>query len=221
MFTNFPTTQDDSFAGAALTARRRALDLNQEELAFNIAASQTTVSDLERGRRSLLALGLKTITALARALKWSLPELEKATGVDFGLKDVWDDGGDWGKTRLIVPRFTKNGLQTQQIVEIPYPIAEISAPQNLFVYRIEQFTVSHFHPDTDAVFDSQGIPTPNQPVLVKKEGIIFVAWFLTLEMVETISPFKKGWYIFVTPDEILGSFVAGDPDPKIFWKNPK
>jgi transcriptional regulator with XRE-family HTH domain len=90
-------------APSALRVRRAQLGLTQEGVSGQsmsnegeVLISQRTVSDLEQGNVALLDLSARRLVALAQALQWSLPELQKAAGVDLGFKDVWDDGdGHW------------------------------------------------------------------------------------------------------------------------------
>lgn len=47
--------------------------------------SQKAVSDLENSRVQLMDMSVGRVIALARALNWSLNELQEATGVDLGV----------------------------------------------------------------------------------------------------------------------------------------
>jgi repressor LexA len=69
----------------ALRARREQLELSQEQLALVAGdlVSQSAVSDLETGRTTLEKLEARRVAALARALNWTLPELQEATGIDL------------------------------------------------------------------------------------------------------------------------------------------
>lgn len=72
----------------ALKMRRLQLGgLTQEDVQARSgdAISQGTISDLERGKVALDSLNIKRAAALARALNWSLSELQTATGTDLGL----------------------------------------------------------------------------------------------------------------------------------------
>jgi transcriptional regulator with XRE-family HTH domain len=75
----------------ALFIRRHELGLSQEDVA-NAAGSisQRTVSELERGKYSPDKLTAGRAAALARALNWTLLDLQNATGVDFGLPTAAD-----------------------------------------------------------------------------------------------------------------------------------
>jgi repressor LexA len=73
-------------AAQALFIRRHELGLSQEDVANTAGSiSQRTVSELERGKYSPDKLTAARAAALARALKWTLVDLQVATGVDFGL----------------------------------------------------------------------------------------------------------------------------------------
>jgi len=50
--------------------------------------SQGTISDLERGKVSLDSLNVRRAGALARALNWSLSQLQEATGIDLGVPNA-------------------------------------------------------------------------------------------------------------------------------------
>ena len=77
----------------ALRRRREELGrlenqrITQEDIAARSgeALSQRTVSHLEAGTIDLGSLSMGRVTALARALKWSLAEIQAATGFDLGL----------------------------------------------------------------------------------------------------------------------------------------
>lgn len=79
-------------AAQALFIRRHELGLSQEDVANTAGSiSQRTVSELERGKYSPDKLTASRAAALARALKWTLFDLQNATGVDFGLPASPDD----------------------------------------------------------------------------------------------------------------------------------
>lgn len=71
----------------ALKLRRINLDKTQEEIAAasGDVLSQGSVTDLERGRISLDKMETRRVAALAKALDWSLYELQQATGIDLGI----------------------------------------------------------------------------------------------------------------------------------------
>ena len=50
--------------------------------------SQKAVSDLENARVYLTDMSMGRVVALARALNWSLAQLQEATGVDLGVPNV-------------------------------------------------------------------------------------------------------------------------------------
>lgn len=70
-----------------LKARRTRLGLTQEELLGRIGdvMSQAYLSDIERGKVELQNISINKITALARALEWTLYDLQETTGVDIGI----------------------------------------------------------------------------------------------------------------------------------------
>jgi len=74
----------------ALRNRRLQLGYSQEGVmaASKDGISQKAVSDLENARVQLTDMSLGRVVALARALNWSLAELQVATGVDLGLSNV-------------------------------------------------------------------------------------------------------------------------------------
>lgn len=70
-----------------IAARRASLGITQEEVAARTGdvLNQKNVSDFEGGRVHLADTTVPRAAALARALEWSLFELQEATGVDLGL----------------------------------------------------------------------------------------------------------------------------------------
>lgn len=74
----------------AIKARREALSrsegdrVTQEEIAARTGdiVSQRTVSHLEQGSIEITGLAYGRVVALAKALKWTLPEFARATGLD-------------------------------------------------------------------------------------------------------------------------------------------
>ena len=75
----------------ALKMRRLQLgNLTQEDVQARSGdlISQGTISDLERGKVSLDSLNVRRAAALARALNWSLAQLQEATGVDLGVPNA-------------------------------------------------------------------------------------------------------------------------------------
>lgn len=74
----------------ALKVRRTQLGLSQEGVAdaSDDGISQKAVSDLETGRVQLTDMALGRVVALARALGWSLIEMQRATGVNLGVAEI-------------------------------------------------------------------------------------------------------------------------------------
>jgi transcriptional regulator with XRE-family HTH domain len=71
--------------GAKIAARRDGLGKTQEQMANDAGMSQAYYSKIERGGQSLKNLTQGRLEALAKALQWSLVELQEAVGVDLGL----------------------------------------------------------------------------------------------------------------------------------------
>jgi transcriptional regulator with XRE-family HTH domain len=69
-------------------SRQEGQRLTQEDIAARTgdAVSQRTVSHLEAGSIDLGSIAATRLAALTRALKWSLADLQEATGVDLGLQ---------------------------------------------------------------------------------------------------------------------------------------
>lgn len=66
--------------------RRTELGKSQADVAFDSEElTQTTVSELERGKYGPENLTAFRLAALARGLNWTIPELEKATGLRLGI----------------------------------------------------------------------------------------------------------------------------------------
>lgn len=77
----------------ALKMRRLQLgNLTQEDIQIRSGEviSQGTISDLERGKVALDSLNIRRASALARALGWSLLELQHTTGIDLGIAPTPD-----------------------------------------------------------------------------------------------------------------------------------
>ncbi|WP_169311948.1 helix-turn-helix domain-containing protein [Deinococcus maricopensis] len=84
------TTRPIPHWASVLRARRTALGLAQDELAARSAGllSQGTVSNLEVGKVHLGDLALTRAAALARALDWTLTDLQTHTGLDLGVTPI-------------------------------------------------------------------------------------------------------------------------------------
>ncbi|GHG34573.1 hypothetical protein GCM10017784_30540 [Deinococcus indicus] len=66
--------------------RRTELGKSQADVAFDSGElTQTTVSELERGKYGPEHLTAFRLAALARGLNWTIPELEKVTGLELGI----------------------------------------------------------------------------------------------------------------------------------------
>lgn len=95
MTTRQPKTTKRKPAWAlAIEVRRTQLQLSQEVLAEKADMSQSYYSDIERGDKALHALTVGKLLSLARALRWSLAELQAATGVDLGVPNAELLAGD-------------------------------------------------------------------------------------------------------------------------------
>lgn len=87
---------------AALKRRREELGeregvrLTQEELASRTGdvVAQRTISHLEKGTVELPSLAMNRVTALAKALNWSLYDLQEKTGIDLGVEGPLAKGFD-------------------------------------------------------------------------------------------------------------------------------
>lgn len=74
----------------ALKLRRVGLGMAQDDVAAasGDAFSQRLVSDLEVGKVYLGDISITRASALARALQWTLSEMQAATGIDLGIAEV-------------------------------------------------------------------------------------------------------------------------------------
>lgn len=80
----------------ALRARREAISesegtrITQEDVAARTGdlLSQRTVSHLEKGTIELGSLAFSRVVAFAKALDWTLSDLQRATGLDLGVADT-------------------------------------------------------------------------------------------------------------------------------------
>jgi len=88
-----PVNAQAALIGEALRERRTSSAVNkrQEDVALDAAVSQKLVSQIERGEQDLRTSGLNTILGLLRALKWTLADLQKVTGLDLGISDPATD----------------------------------------------------------------------------------------------------------------------------------
>lgn len=88
-----PKSKPRPRAAIALRNRRDELGLNQDEIAEAMGEliSQSAVSDLETGRTDLTRLETRRLVALARALKWTLEDLQRETGIDLAIKPGSND----------------------------------------------------------------------------------------------------------------------------------
>lgn len=73
-------------ASKALKLRRAELGKSQADVAFDSEVlTQTTVSELERGKYGPEDLTAARLAALAKGLNWTVAELEEATGLELNL----------------------------------------------------------------------------------------------------------------------------------------
>ncbi|MFC6617960.1 LexA family transcriptional regulator [Deinococcus radiophilus] len=74
----------------ALKLRRVQLGISQEGIAdlTGGVVSQSTMSSLEVGRQHLTDLAYMRVVALARALNWTLSDMQRVTGVDLGMTEA-------------------------------------------------------------------------------------------------------------------------------------
>ncbi|GGM54104.1 hypothetical protein GCM10008956_32470 [Deinococcus arenae] len=74
----------------ALKLRRVGLGMAQDDVAAasGDAFSQRLVSDLEVGKVYLGDISITRASALARALQWTLSEMQAATGIDLGIAEA-------------------------------------------------------------------------------------------------------------------------------------
>lgn len=81
-----PPAFEPTPASVALKLRRVELGKSQADVAFDSELlTQTTVSELERGKYGPGDLTAARLSALARGLNWTVNELETATGLHLGL----------------------------------------------------------------------------------------------------------------------------------------
>lgn len=96
-----------------LKLRRIALGKTQEQIANDSGVlTQRTVSELERAKYGLEDITVGRLAALARALEWTLPAMQEATGLDFGMA-----------------QFKESQLKEKVGYLVPtYPLSEASKP---------------------------------------------------------------------------------------------
>jgi len=73
--------------GQAVSSRRHALGLSQEELANRTGLHRTYIADIERGERNI---GLRNIIRLAEGLRVSPAQLFSIYGAWSGERDNYD-----------------------------------------------------------------------------------------------------------------------------------
>lgn len=81
-----PPSTPGGTPGEVLRARRVEIGKRQDDLANDAEVSQKLISEIERGEQSLLAVGIGRARNIARALRWSLNDLQAATGLDLGVE---------------------------------------------------------------------------------------------------------------------------------------
>ncbi|GAA4001978.1 hypothetical protein GCM10022631_10700 [Deinococcus rubellus] len=92
----------------ALKARRDDLSkkegdrVTQEDVAARTGdlVSQRTVSHLEQGTLELGSLAFSRVVALAKALRWTLPDMQRATGLDL---DIAEPEGEAVSEEIYMP----------------------------------------------------------------------------------------------------------------------
>jgi repressor LexA len=75
----------EEWPGEKLRKRRDELKLSTRELARAAGISQAAVGQYERGDVNIANAKGSTVRALADALEWSLEDLQRETGIDFGI----------------------------------------------------------------------------------------------------------------------------------------
>ena len=77
-----------------LKMRRLELGKGQEQIVAESGdvVTQGWMSDVERGKVDLRNAGFTKVVALARALNWTLAEMQRATGIDLGVMDAHLEG---------------------------------------------------------------------------------------------------------------------------------
>ena len=92
MATQKPKTQRPAPPAWALKLKMRRMELGkgQEEIVAEAGdiMTQAWVSDVERGKVDLNNAGFRKVVALARALNWSLSDMQRATGIDLGMAEA-------------------------------------------------------------------------------------------------------------------------------------
>lgn len=81
-----PPSVPEGTPGAVIRARRTQIGKRQEDLANDAEVSQKLISEIERGEQDLLSAGIGRVRNIARALEWSLNELQEQTGLDLGIE---------------------------------------------------------------------------------------------------------------------------------------
>ncbi len=88
MTTRRPTPKQKPEWAIAVELRRTRLQMSQELMAEKADMSQSYYSEIERGARPLPTLTHQKLMNLARALSWSLAEMQRATGIDLGMAEA-------------------------------------------------------------------------------------------------------------------------------------
>lgn len=85
--------------------RRVELGKSQADVAFDSEVlTQTTVSELERGKYGPEDLTATRLASLARGLNWSVAELEQATGINLGLSSYVPRADEAPSPPVVKPR---------------------------------------------------------------------------------------------------------------------
>lgn len=78
----------NEWPGEILRNRREALKLSTRAVARLAGVSQAAIGQYERGDANLANARASTLKGLSFALEWSLEDLQKITGIDFGLQET-------------------------------------------------------------------------------------------------------------------------------------
>ena len=193
-------------ARAAIRARRQFVGLTQEALANDADISQATVSEIERGDLDIHALSLGRVVSYARALRWTLAEMEFALGLNLNVGFAEDDTALY--VTVVVPLWPSRGAPTGDTV--PIVVSRHLDSSTLSAFRVWAETAHRLPAGTLIVVQAVERVRRGQVVLIETGGERHVAYAMdaTAARVKVTAPLHFGGPVVFEPDKLLGRFVT-------------
>lgn len=202
-----PTNRESPDWARALKLRRVFLGLSQEQLAgaTGEALSQRTVSDLEVARVNLGDLSMTRVVQLARALRWTLLEMQEATGLDLGMANLKKSEGKltvaYPLQALVDPTLDPIGTIYMQPYEHPENMQFFIADGD------EMVSAQHnaIHPGFSIYFDAdQRDLVEGKVYVIIYEGRAHIRKYLSTPIGYAFAPDNLAYPLIPTNVEVLG-----------------